>query len=244
MTAAVELGDEPVDDPLRPAVRPRWHTLERRGDLGDAERTSHGTEHLWGKEQPRGPPGGILAAKFRTPGQLPGWEGQYGRSAGLIRVGLLGLFLGLVAGTGTAGRTNGATDDRAGRSGDGATDERAGRCTAEGARARTGLVVALRRLTGDRATDGADRATDDCARGSTDGHTDGGAAEGAGSGTHGLRAAFLVLGSRATALVQEVVIVRMIVRGSRVVVHWGPPCFRADRHIAGTGRRMTPLPRR
>ena len=43
VTSAVELRDEPVDDALRPAVRPRWHTLERRGDLGDAERTSHAT---------------------------------------------------------------------------------------------------------------------------------------------------------------------------------------------------------
>ena len=43
VTSAVELRDQPVHDALRPAVRPRWHALEGRGDLGDAERTSHGT---------------------------------------------------------------------------------------------------------------------------------------------------------------------------------------------------------
>ena len=81
-----------------------------------------------------------------------------------------------------------------------------------------GLVVAFGRLTGDRTSDGADRATDDGAGRATDGHADGGAAESTGSGAQGFRAAFLVLGSRAVAghaaaFIEQVVIVGMIVRG-------------------------------
>jgi hypothetical protein len=156
---------------------------------------------------------------------MPGWEWSVRTLSRARWVGLLDLFLGLVARSGTACGTDGATDDRAGRSGDRATDERAGRGATQGTRARTGLVVAFGRLTGDRATDGADRATDDRTGRPTDGHADGCAAESAGTGTHRLGAAFLVFWGCATALVQQVVIVRMIVRGSRVVVHWGPPVF-------------------
>jgi hypothetical protein len=222
VAAAVKLRDQPVDDPLRPAVRPRRHTLERRGDLGDAERTSHGTNTLREKNDREGPPGGVPRGQCRTPGRLPGWDGSVGARSRAGRVVFLGLFLGLVARAGTAGRTDRATDDRAGRSGDGATGESTGSGATEGSGACTGLVVAFGRFTGDRATDGADRATDDGAGGATDGHADGCAAESTGSGADGFRAAFFILGGRATALVQQVVIVGVIVRSRRrVVVHWG-----------------------
>jgi hypothetical protein len=171
-----------------------------------------------------GPPGGVLAASVALPADCRVALGSVGSLGRAGRVVLLGLFLGLVARAGTAGRTDRTTDDRAGRSGDGATNESAGRAATEGSGACTGLVVAFGRLTGDRATDGADRATDDGTGGATDGHPDGCAAERTGTGANGFRAAFLVLGSRATALIQQVIVGVIVGRG-RVVVHWGPPWF-------------------
>ena len=41
VAAAVELGDQAVDDPLRSAVGARRDTLEWWRDLGDAERAGH-----------------------------------------------------------------------------------------------------------------------------------------------------------------------------------------------------------
>jgi hypothetical protein len=129
---------------------------------------------------------------------MPGRERSVRAVGRPVRIGLLGLFLGLVADSGTARGADGATDDRAGRSGDRATREGACRGTAQGTRARTGLVVTFGRLTGDRTTDGADGATDDRAGRATDSHSDGCATEGAGTGTHGLGATFFVLRGRAT----------------------------------------------
>jgi len=164
-----------------------------------------------------------------------------GRAGG---IGLLDLFLYLVASSGTAGCADGATDDRAGRSGDRATDQGAGRGATERTRARSSLIVAFGSFTGDRAADSADRAANDCTGGATDGHTDGRAAEKAGTGAHGLRPALLILRSRTTALVHEVVM-GMVVRGRcRVVVHWGPPCVRMTGGLAGDGTSSTPLTRR
>jgi len=165
-----------------------------------------------------------------------GFERSVGAFGRRRRVGLLDFFLGLVTGAGTAGRADRTTDDGAGGSGDRATDEGTGSSATKGPRARTGLVVAFGRLTGDRAADRADRAADHCARRSTDRHSDGRAAKGAGPGAHGLGAAFLVLrgGAGPATLVQEVVIVGMIVRDRRVVVHKGPPLDPDDRQMPVT----------
>ena len=146
-----------------------------------------------------------------------GLVGALGRP---IRAGLLGLFLGLVPGSGTAGRADRTTDDRAGRSGDRATDEGAGGGATEG----TGTGPAS--SSPSAASPATAPATAPIAPpttapgGSTDGHADSGATEGTGSGAQGFGAAFLVLGRRAVAghaaaFVQKVVIVRMIMRGRR-----------------------------
>ena len=149
-----------------------------------------------GRSEPRGRTWRDLAASFALPAKCR--VGAVSRGVRPARrIGLLDFFLGLVTGTGTAGRADRTTDDRAGRSGDRATDEGTGSSATKGARARTGLVVAFGRLTGDRTTDGADRATDHCARRSTDGHADGRAAECTGPGAHCLGPAFLVLGGGA-----------------------------------------------
>ncbi len=108
---------------------------------------------------------------------------------------LLELLFGLVADTGTTGSADGATDDRARRATDGTADHGTGRGTTKRTRAGPGLVIgSLSSLTGDRTADGADRATDDCARGATDGSTDRGATERAGTGAHGLAADLVVFG--------------------------------------------------
>src|SRR3954447_5995322 len=62
---------------------------------------------------------------------------------------LLGLFLGLVPGTGTAGRADGAAHDRAGRPGARAADRGTGESAAHAAGTRAGLIVAFARLTGE-----------------------------------------------------------------------------------------------
>jgi hypothetical protein len=163
-------------------------------------------------------------------------------------VALLGLLLQLVTGPGATGRSDGATDDRARRSGHGATEGRAGRAAPQRTGSGTGLIVALGRLSGDRPSDGADAATDHGADRSADDRADGRATKGAGTGAKGLGTTLLVLRGGtgpgrsvriepatfhrigrirdAVALVEQVVVVRMRVPGQGVVlvVHWGPPC--------------------
>jgi hypothetical protein len=70
-----------------------------------------------------------------------------------------GLFFGLVTESGTAGRADGATDDRARRASDGHPNARAGQATGHAIGTCAGFVVAFSRLTGD-AAEGANRATD------------------------------------------------------------------------------------
>ena len=100
-------------------------------------------------------------------------------SAGLVRrvrVRLLGLFLRLVADPRATGGTDRATDDRAGRSRHRAADQRARDRATGAAHARTGLVVAVHRLAGDRAADRADDAADRGPDRPADHHADAGPA--------------------------------------------------------------------
>jgi hypothetical protein len=60
-----------------------------------------------------------------------------------VRIGLLGLLLRLIAGTGAARRANRATDDRARRSGHRAADRSASEATGHATGTGAGLVVAL-----------------------------------------------------------------------------------------------------
>ena len=144
-------------------------------------------------------------------------QGSAGILGPLVWVGLFGLFLGLVTGTGATGRAHGATDDRTRRSGDRTTDDCAGDAAAESAGSRAGSVIAFGRLARKRATDGADRATDDRTRGATDGHADGRAAEGTRSGAHGLVAVLLVLDGRAVSVDRGVVRTGRVIPVGRVV---------------------------
>ena len=133
------------------------------------------------------------------------------------RSAFLGLFLGLVACPGSTSGTDGATDDGSRRPGDRATDESACNATTNGACSGAGLVVAFGRLTGDRATDSADGATDDRPDGATNGHADGRATKGSGTSPKGFSAALLVLRRRAV-VVKDGRVVGMRVVGHRVVI--------------------------
>jgi hypothetical protein len=106
---------------------------------------------------------------------------------------LLELLFGLVAESGAAGRTHGAADDRAWRTGDRAAHHGACGHAAQRTSAGSGLVIgSLGGLTRDGTADRADGAADDRTGGTSEGGPDGRAAKGTGSGADGL-AADLVL---------------------------------------------------
>jgi hypothetical protein len=137
-----------------------------------------------------------------------------------VRIGLLGLFLGLVAGSGATCRTDGAADDGTGRTRDRATDCGACQPTGDATRTGTGLVVTFSGLASDGTTGRADHATDDRTRRATDRHPDGRAAEGSGTRAERLLAAFLVLRGGAIRIVGAIVVELPvgIDRASRLVV--------------------------
>ena len=202
VAAAVELDDELVDDALGAAVRAGG--TRSIGGATWAIRSGRVMGRTSIRDRPTGGPAGAgpTASVALSASAGVGPASSRLRSAGLGRA-LLDLFLGLVAGTGTAGRADRATDDRTGRSGDRAADDRAGGAATERTGARAGLVVAFGSLTGDRAADGADRATDHRTGRATDGHADRCAAERTGAGADGLAAALLVLRGGAATLVQR-----------------------------------------
>ena len=137
------------------------------------------------------------------------------------RAGLfLGLFFGLVARAGATGSTDRATDDRAGRTGDRATDDRTGDAAGQTAGTRAALVVAFGGLTGDRATDGADRAADNRARRATDGHADACAREGTRACAEGFLAALFVLDGGAVVSAHHPWLPGLVVDVARLTVAW------------------------
>jgi hypothetical protein len=197
-------------------------------------------EHLWGWRGREAP------TKSATRG-LPLWHdrrftGPTGSGATVERSRfsrVFGAFLGLVADTGPAGRADGTADDRPRRAGDRAADQGTRGPATERARPRTGFVVALGRLTGDRAGHRAYATADDGTDRATNGCTDRGATERPGAGSDGLGAmlptiaidridrgveAGVIAGEARVARGQRVV-VRMIVRIQCVVlvVHLGSP---------------------
>ena len=125
---------------------------------------------------------------------------------------LLDLFLGLVAEPGARARADRAANHRARRACDRAADQGARDGAAGTAGTRAGLVVAVGRLTGDRAAGGTDHAADGRADRPADHHAHAGTRQGPGTGAHGLGRVLLVLGRR--ALIRQ----PLIGRAERVVV--------------------------
>src|SRR3954451_23816727 len=121
------------------------------------------------------------------------------------RVVFLGLFLGLIADAGATGGTDGPADHGTRRSADRAADDRAADTAGEPARARTGLVVTLGRLSGNGPADRADRAADNRSGRTTDGHADAGTRECACARPERFLAALLVLGRGAVDVGRVVV---------------------------------------
>jgi hypothetical protein len=135
----------------------------------------------------------------------------------MVRIGLLGLLLGLVAGAGSSARTNGPTHDRARRAGNRTADGG----TAEGARSATdagsGFLVTLRGLTGHRAARRSQGSADGCADGTADNAADYGSAHSTRGAADGLAGMLLVVRRGAFAKVRIVEIVSLVV--SDLVVH-------------------------
>ena len=98
---------------------------------------------------------------------------------------LLGLFLDLVAGTGTRAGPDSPANHGARRARDRATDDRAGNSATGAANSGPGLVVTLGRLAGDRAASSTDAHTDSAPEGPPT-RTDRRAAERTSAGAHGL----------------------------------------------------------
>jgi hypothetical protein len=151
-------------------------------------------------------------------------------------VDLLGLLFGLVAQPGTTGGTDGATDDRARRTGHDTarkgTQCGATKCTGPGA----GLIVALSGFARDRTGNSADAAAHGRADGAADRHAYGCATERTGTSADRLRAAFLVLDGRAVRVDIEVIVrVCVVSDGVVIVVHVASWSLRAGRQVAGDG---------
>ena len=123
---------------------------------------------------------------------------------GALVGGAIGAVGGALAGESTEG------DDEAGAATGGA-DGRVGGAIIGGAGGRPGLVVTLGGLARKRAANGADRATDQCARRAGDRAADQRAADGAGAGADGLRAALFVLRGGVRVHVAISIVVRHLV---------------------------------